>query len=160
MNDCVKIWCNNFNEKIMVRNLLYENNLLDWKLRERLYDVPMGFIIEDGKLRQTKSEMIFNKCKSQKISAIDFSLNVKLKIGDMVEITNNWDTYSRYSQWHGLGDYKTKFKRDDVPTNGKIYKVVGMDTHTQNSTSIIILIQDTETEQVYIMGQIGIRKVD
>lgn len=160
MKENMKIWCTDIDEKRMVINAFGNNYHIDSAFRNRLYSVPMGFIIEDGKLRQTKSNVIFNRCKYKETSAKEYLFNGVVKIGETVKVTNNGATYSAYRDWHGLGDYKDNWILYDAPQNGKEYKVVNIDTHTVYNSYLIVLIQDVETEQVFIIGTNGIKKVD
>lgn len=161
MNDCVKIWCSNIYERRMV-TLSFENiHFLDVNFINRIYSAPMGFIIEGNKLKQTKSQAIFNKCKYERITAKEYALNTTtVKIGDIVKVINPGSTYSAYYEWHGLKDYKKDFVLHDAPNRNDTYKVVNIDFHSECSSSMSALIQDIKTKQVYIIAIYSIKKVE
>lgn len=156
----VKIWCKNIHERRMVTNSFDYKYTMGTRFKYRLYDPPMGFIIDGNKLRQTKSNIIFDMCKHKQIEAKEYAINQSVQIGELVKVMNPGATYSAYSDWHGLKGYEKYWKLYDAPHRGDIYKVINIDTHSESNANITALIQDIKTKQVYIIGNYGVRKAE
>lgn len=82
----------------------------------------------------------------------------KFKVGDIVKVINTGETYSSYSSWSGLKNFKSHYVRHKSPIKGKKYKVINLKKHDRGIFSLA-LIQDEDTTQVFIIGTVGIEKV-
>lgn len=80
-------------------------------------------------------------------------------IGDTVKVTDAGETYSGFRSWKGLGKYEQNFVCDKQPVTTKQYKVINIEEHGKCENSILALIQDTDTTQVFIINIKGIEKV-
>ena len=158
MEGKVKIWCTTWKERAQILNKIY--GMTSFKFRQKLYGVPMGFLIdfENNHIAQTKSDVVFRVNKGIQKAFDEFLLDCEIKIGDTIIVTNTGSTYSSYEQWPGLGKYKTHFKVGAHPTYGQEYKVVNIDKHGLASRTIA-LIQDIDAEHVFMIGIEGVVKV-
>lgn len=83
--------------------------------------------------------------------------HVEIKLGDNVAVINIGQTYTRYSTWTGLTDYKNHFVVGKDPIENKTYKVLNVAKHNDKSCKLA-LIQDPDTTQVFIVGVDGLKK--
>lgn len=80
-------------------------------------------------------------------------------IGDSVKVTDAGETYNIFRSWKGLGKYEQNFVCNTQPVTTKQYKVINIEEHGKCENSILALIQDTDTTQVFIINIKGIEKV-
>lgn len=78
-----------------------------------------------------------------------------------VKVINCDETYSRYRDliMKVFPKYKDNFKFDDIPENGKKYKLLGETCHEDWKHIELCLIQDLETNQVYLISKKAIKEV-
>jgi hypothetical protein len=81
----------------------------------------------------------------------------EISAGDSVEVTDKGKTYSSYSRWAGLKDFKGNFVEGKQPNTNKKYKVLRVRKH-ETAERMLALIQDPDTTQVFIIGVDGIKK--
>ncbi len=76
-----------------------------------------------------------------------------------VTVVDDGASYTTYPDWieKNFPKYIEKYKVGEVPTEKKVYEVIGKAEHEEEST-IIYLIQDTKTKQVYMIGEYGIKE--
>lgn len=156
-----KIWCWDELEKYNVFRKIDENHTFKKHFINKMYSAPMGFMIDDdGNITQTKSHKIFKMNKGDNIPPMDYFCGAK--IGDMVEVTDLMEVFNNCSDWWALDGYRHLYKVHESAKLNHKYKLIKVEKSLNYpwSTTLLALIQDTETEQVYIVGQIGIRKVD
>lgn len=97
--------------------------------------------------------------------ALDRLLTIKetkIKAGCMVKITNVGESFSTYDSWHGLKGYESHFVRGKHAKDGKEYKVLFVGKHGNSwyKCEDILLIQDPDTTQVFIIGSEGVEVVE
>ena len=157
----IKIWCNNGCERSNVFIKLNEKHMLNRHFVNRLYASPMGFMIDEyGNVTQTRSDLIFKMNKGKKLYAMDYICNAKP--GDMVKITDLSHGYDAYSEWWALNEYKELYKPFKSAELNRKYKLIKIEKGMNHSwsTTLLALIQDTETKQVFIIDINVIEKVN
>lgn len=98
----------------------------------------------------TELKVIVNKCDESK----------KIKIGDMVEVIDCERTCSIYNSWKGLKGQEHNYLNGASPKYEKPYKVLNIEEHgLAYGNQLFALIQDPDSEQVYIISMSGIRKL-
>lgn len=80
-------------------------------------------------------------------------------IGDSVEVINKEKVYPYYKAWSGLGIWKQNFVTSASPLRLKEYVVLTIDKHDSNE-SVLALIQDPLTTQVFIVNVNGLEKIN
>ena len=89
----------------------------------------------------------------------------QFKIGDIVRIVDYGEVYSSYYGWRGLlSEYHNQFVMSSFPPendDSKTYRILNIDLHggKYHDFDILVLIQDIETERVYIISERGIKKI-
>ena len=77
--------------------------------------------------------------------------------GDEVRVVESSTyTYYKYSEWSKLGAAKQHFVPYGMPSEHKIYKVLLVDKHDFDERRLV-LIQDQDTTQVFIVDSDGIK---
>lgn len=82
-----------------------------------------------------------------------------IQINDYVRISNLGQVYMCYNNWKGLTKYKKLFKYGYQPLIDNVYKVINIDSHETDCTTLA-LIQDIITQQVYIINVQGLKKIN
>lgn len=161
----MKIWCKKAHERDDILRELKKKNCF-WNSGKQIgnklgiYRPPIGILVdEEGRIKQTKNKLVFDYDKKEEISFIDFVDKIIIRNGDIVKVTNNGKTYSTYANWTGLGEYVEKYVYGKCPQNNDNYKVLRICGHDGYRNRTLALIQDKQTEQVFIIGIDGICKV-
>lgn len=84
-----------------------------------------------------------------------------IKVGDMVEVVNNGQTYSTYTDWCYKNLPFNLVKQYDysvTPYTGTVGKVVCIAPHLLDNNSKIVAIQDNRN-RIYLIGEPGLKKV-
>lgn len=156
-----KIWCSNESEIYNVFRRIDKNHTFKKHFVNKMYDAPMGFMIDDdGNVTQTKSRKIFKMNKGNNIPPMDYFCDAK--IGDMVEVTDLMEVFNNCSDWWALDEYRHLYKKHESAKLNHKYKLIKVEKilNYQWSTTLLALIQDTETEQVFIASVFAIRKAE
>lgn len=84
-----------------------------------------------------------------------------IKVGDMVEVVNNGQTYSTYTDWC----YKNlpfnlvkQYAYNVTPYTGTVGKVVYIAPHLLDNKSKIVAIKDNKN-RIFLIGESGLKKV-
>ena len=78
-------------------------------------------------------------------------------------VTDNWLSYSMYDDWiernfpNYIENFVFEHDIDDIQLD-KLYKIIGKAPHLVSHKTILYLIQDMDTEQVFIVEEEGIKK--
>lgn len=78
-------------------------------------------------------------------------------------VTDNWLSYSMYDEWiernfpNYIKDYVFEHDVGDILPD-RLYKIIGKAPHLESLKTMLYLIQDMDTEQVFIMEEEGIEK--
>lgn len=85
-----------------------------------------------------------------------------IHVGDMVEVTHGVFCYSTYYCWSGLGSYKQNYVCGASVEDGMVAKVLNIanDDEPTITRKPLVLIQNPNTSQVFIIGIDGIKKVE
>lgn len=100
-------------------------------------------------------------CFETKIELLeDDYMECKFKIGDMVKVIDVGETYSRFNTfvYEKCNQYKDNFIIGDMPSEKEIYKVVHYGKHLDNDDCIVV-IQDLDTDQIYLVSEQGLELV-
>lgn len=86
----------------------------------------------------------------------------EIHVGDMVEVTQRGDCYSKYNTWSGLGSYRQNFVKGVSVEDGMVAKVLNIAKHDNPYITLpdLALIQNPKTTQVFIIKIDGIKKVE
>lgn len=107
-------------------------------------------------------DSLLNKCVLKtKIELVeDNIMDCKFKIGDLVKVTDIWETYNAYIDWvdaHSDFINADKFIINGMPTNTNVYKVIYYNTHLdEDSTECIVVIENMNTKQIYLISPEGL----
>lgn len=81
-----------------------------------------------------------------------------IHVGDTVECINCDKTYTQYSTWNGLKDFKSHFVSGKCAEKYVKYKVLKVEKHPINDDETIVLIQNPNTTQVFMVEDTGLKK--
>lgn len=84
----------------------------------------------------------------------------EIHVGDMVEVTRSGGCYSTYDTWRGLGSYRQNFVNGVSVEDGMVAKVLNIAKHDRMHNTLLALIQNPKTSQVFIIKIDGIKKVE
>lgn len=84
----------------------------------------------------------------------------EIHVGDMVEVTRSGGCYSTYDTWSGLGSYRQNFVNGVSVEDGMVAKVLNIAKHDRMHNTLLALIQNPKTSQVFIIKIDGIKKVE
>ena len=109
----------------------------------------------------SKEELVEKIIKVQEILNIENDKiinNTPIKVGDMVRVIDRGECFSTYDNWSKLGRYVYNFVANTLPESKGIYKVVNIGKHDTLNEDLL-LIQDINTTQTFIIGATGVEKV-
>lgn len=78
-------------------------------------------------------------------------------------VTDNWLSYNMYDEWiernfpNYIKDFVFEHDFDDIK-HDRLYKIIGKAPHLESYKTMLYLIQDMDTEQVFIIEEEGIKK--
>ncbi len=85
----------------------------------------------------------------------------EIKPGDMVKVVSVGETYNMYREWKGLGKYLQNFVNGANPNTKDRYIVLNVGKHGGKGIySLLALIQNPKTTQVFIVDVAALRKVE
>lgn len=84
----------------------------------------------------------------------------EIHVGDMVEVTRSGGCYSTYDTWSGLGSYRKNYVNGASVEDGMVAKVLNIAKHNRLYNTLLALIQNPKTSQVFIIKIDGIKKVE
>lgn len=161
----------------LTRNVIFRflaiESYKDYFTKGKLYECLDGYVYFDGGRSHSiyKSFDEFNKCnncwrdKVVEIKEGDDTAKIlkeykSLKIGAMVKVVDTELTYDTYDNWDGLGVFQSHFVNHKLPVKDKSYKIVNIAPHALKSKGDIVLIQDLDTTQMFIVAKRGLKVVD
>lgn len=92
----------------------------------------------------------------------DDYMECKFKIGDLVKVTDVCETYSRFDTFVSkkCHQYEDDFISGDMPSEKETYKVVYYGEHLNDENNDrIVVIQDLDTDQIYLVSEQGLELV-
>lgn len=84
--------------------------------------------------------------------------NSKFSLRSLIQIINTGEIYSTYYSWKGLDGYRDHFVNGDRPKKGKDYIFLREAPHENDFEGNLALIQDPDTNQVFIINVRGIER--
>lgn len=115
------------------------------------FDIGIGIKEAFKKMNEKREEIRKAKEEEEK----------KIKVGDWVEVVDNGQSYTTYSEWlynRVKFEFVKYYHYGYCPKNGSIGKVVAIDQHEDPSDGIIMAIYANDG-YVYIVNQEGLKKV-
>lgn len=102
-------------------------------------------------------------CYKTKFELLDeHHMECKFKIGDMVKVTDVGETYSSFDEfvYEKCNQYEDDFIIGDMPSEKETYKVIHYCKHLDDENNDnIVVIQDLDTEQIYLVSEQGLELV-
>ncbi|MCQ2270960.1 MAG: hypothetical protein MJZ52_07025 [Bacteroidales bacterium] len=138
-NDCIVIYSNG-NEVVAINKTTKEKAVAKCNPSDE-FDFKVGAKIAFDRL----------------IGSEELKFADKIKVGDMVEVVRLGKTYLTYNYWSGLCEYKSHYVKERRPVDGGKYKVLNIGKHDRGDKTLL-LIQDMDTTQVFIIGIEGVKK--
>lgn len=80
------------------------------------------------------------------------------KIGDMVRIIDDGEIYEGYWKWFNDFNMAKRFDFNESPDTTKIYKVVDIGPHEDDSAVAVVAIENTDGK-IYLINSHGLQKV-
>ena len=94
---------------------------------------------------------------NQYVIVPDYVAPDSIKVGDRVKVIDVYCTYKLYNFWSGLKGYESHFVKEKTPVQDHTYEVLNVSKH-DDRLSDLLLIQDKDTTQVFIIGVDGVEK--
>lgn len=100
--------------------------------------------------------------EKQKVGVVEELTTQCLKTEYCV-VTDNWLSYNMYDEWiernfpNHIKDFVFEHDHGDIQPD-RLYKIIGKAPHLESLKTMLYLIQDMDTEQVFIMEEDGIKK--
>ena len=118
----------------------------------------------DNQVQAIKEQIKSVKTELKKLEEI-FERNLQLENSKfppkcLVQVTDITESYPIYRFWRGLKGYEQNYVEGREPEEGKNYMVLHTEPHGNKRCGDLALIQDPDTNQVFIINVRGIERSD